>query len=158
MTTRPAANLVRALLLLAALSLSACSTFERDWRASAARGVDAREPFAGAWDGKWTSSRHGSPGKPIGGRLRCIFTPAEAGGYRAHFKANWHGFATTYQVAVRTERRGNVLQFRGEQDLGALAGGVYRYEGRVTAGRFESSYDSKYDAGRFEMTRPAALR
>ncbi len=152
MTGRSAFSLV--VLLAAALALGACSSFERDWQASRARGVSSAERFAGAWDGRWTSSRHGSPSKPAGGRLRCILTPADAGGYSAHFKANWHGFATTYRVALRTQQHGRVLRFSGEQDLGPLAGGIYRYKGEVTRQRFESTYDSRYDSGRFEMTRP----
>lgn len=149
-----ASPMLRLLLLVAALGLGACSTFERDWQASQARPTASSDPFAGAWDGRWTSAIHGTPAKPAGGRLRCIFTPVDAGSYDAHFKANWHGFATTYHVVLGTERRGGELRFRGDYDLGPLAGGVYRYDGRVTRERFESTYDSSYDKGRFEMARP----
>jgi len=154
MNARLASTLMRTLLLLAAFGLGACSSFEREWRENQVGSAISRDPFAGAWDGKWTSSRHGPPANRFGGRLRCIFTPKEAGKYDAHFKANWHGFATTYHVLFRTERRGEELRFRGEHDLGSLVGGIYRYEGRVTRERFDSTYDSRYDAGRFEMTRP----
>jgi hypothetical protein len=148
------ARAFRTLLLLLAFAFCACSSFERDWRAAQTQRGTKRDPYAGVWDGKWTSALHGSPEKPAGGRLRCIFTPLDAETYRAYFKANWHGLATTYKVDFRTERHGGELRFRGEYDLGLLAGGVYRYDGRVTPERFESSYDSSYDTGRFEMARP----
>lgn len=138
--------------LLAVLAVSGCSSFERDWRA--ARATPARDPFGGPWEGRWTSAIHGQPAKRAGGRLRCIFTPLEAQRYRADFKANWMAFASSYRVVFRTERQGRILRFRGGQDLGALFGGVYRYEGRITPERFVASYDSSYDQGRFELTRP----
>jgi hypothetical protein len=145
---------LRILLLVAALGFGACSSFERDWRDAHTHRGTARDPFTGVWEGRWTSSRHGSPEKPVGGRLRCIFTPVDEATYRAYFKANWHGFATTYKVDFRTERSGGELRFSGGHDLGPFAGGIYRYDGRVTRERFESSYDSSYDTGRFEMARP----
>jgi hypothetical protein len=154
MTGRLAFRVLRIVLAIAALGFGACSSFERDWREAHGQRGTVRDPFTGAWEGRWTSARHGSAEKPVGGRLRCIFTPVDAETYRAHFKANWHGLATTYKVDFRTERRGGELRFGGEHDLGPLAGGVYRYEGLVTRARFESSYDSSYDTGRFEMARP----
>lgn len=154
MTTTFALLAVRTFLLVAALGLVGCSSFEREWRdAQSYRGA-GRDRFAGPWEGQWISSRHGSPPKPVGGRLRCILRPVDTAIYQAHFKANWHGLATTYKVDFRMDPRDGELRFLGGYDLGPLAGGVYRYDGRVTPARFESSYDSSYDTGRFEMRRP----
>jgi hypothetical protein len=112
--------------------------------------------FEGAWDGQWTSEKHRLPsGEPAGGRLRCIFTRLDDAHYRARFYANWLVFATGYESTFETVRRGGALAFRGTHDLGAVFGGVYRYEGQATAEHFSASFASKYDHGRFEMRRPA---
>ncbi|MGB8169575.1 MAG: hypothetical protein WCF18_18890 [Chthoniobacteraceae bacterium] len=142
-----------------ALLLSACSSFEREWKRapgrSAAKPAAAKaDPFGGAWDGGWTSEKHRLPSGPAGGRLRCIFTHLDDAHYRARFHADWLCFATGYEVTFETRRRGDVLIFRGDQDLGAIFGGIYRYDGRVTPTHFSASFASRYDYGRFEMTRP----
>ncbi len=143
----------------AALMLGACSSFDREWKQAAIQPAPAaagkKDPFAGAWDGQWTSEKHRLPsGQPSGGRLRCIFTRIDEAHYRAQFRANWLVFATGYETTFRTERRGSVLAFRGEQDLGAIFGGIYRYKGQVTAEQFRAHFASSYDHGRFDMVRP----
>lgn len=140
--------------LVSLLLLSACSSFEKEWRtakAPAATAARKGDPFSGAWDGQWTSAKHQLPTGPAGGRLRCIFTKKSATQYQARFHANWLIFATGYEVDFATERRGNVLHFRGEQDLGAIFGGIYRYDGKVTPARFAARFIAKSDHGRFDM-------
>jgi hypothetical protein len=127
------------------MSTAACSSFERDWRRQAAAG----DAFTGKWDGRWTSSAH----RGAGGRLRCILTKVEPGRYQARFKANWMAFTSTYSVTLQGEQRGGKLIFRGSHNLGALFGGVYRYEGEATPQLFTARYDSSYDRGTFEMSR-----
>ncbi len=143
----------------AALLLGACSSFEREWKSaphgSAKKTAAKADSFGGAWDGQWTSEKHRLPSGPAGGRLRCLFTRVDDAHYRARFHANWLCFATGYEVTFETQRRGDALAFRGAQDLGAIFGGVYRYEGKVTPGRFQASFASRYDYGRFEMRRPS---
>lgn len=117
------------------------------------------DAFAGAWDGVWTSEKHRMPsGKEAGGRLRCLFTREDERHYRAKFCADWLIFSTSYAATFDTQRKGTALAFRGEHDLGAIFGGVYRYDGRVTPRHFSAAFASKYDYGRFEMDRwtPAA--
>jgi len=139
-----------------ALLLGACASFDRDWQAAAARPVRAADRVATAWDGKWTSEKHRLPnGTAAGGRLRCIFTRQDATHYRARFHANWLCFATGYEATFTTRPRSGGIDFRGEQDLGAIFGGVYRYEGRVTRDRFLARFASRYDHGTFAMSRPA---
>jgi hypothetical protein len=153
-------RLRRLAVLTGALLLGACSSFEREWKEAVARPapVVAGRPdrFAGAWDGQWTSERHRLPsGEASGGRLRCIFTRVDDAHYRAKFYADWLIFSSGYETTFLTEQRGDVLNFRGEHDLGAIFGGVYRYTGRVTPQRFQADFVSKNDQGRFEMSRPA---
>ena len=148
---------VFALTLCALLALSGCASFEREWKADRQREIaDSKPaPFAGRWDGRWTSARHTAPsGGPAGGRLRCILTQTDDRHYRAKFKANWMIFASGYSVVFQTERRGGALLIRGDHDIGALFGGIYRYGGRITPSRFSATYDSSYDRGTFEMARP----
>lgn len=145
--------------LSSALLLGACSSFDREWKAAAQRPAPTvsgkADRFSGAWDGQWTSEKHRLPsGEAAGGRLRCIFTQIDSAHYRARFHANWLIFASGYETTFQTKRRGGVLEFRGEQDLGAIFGGVYRYTGKVTAEQFRAHFASSYDHGRFEMARP----
>lgn len=142
-----------------ALALSACaSSFERDWKTAAQRVAVSQkgDPFGGAWDGVWTSEKHRLPsGKDAGGRLRCIFTKMDERHYQARFSAGWLIFTTNYESTFETQLRDGVLTFRGEHDLGAIFGGVYRYDGRVTPQHFSAGFTAKSDHGRFEMNRVA---
>jgi hypothetical protein len=140
------------LLAVGALALGGCASFDRDWKNVPV--VTKADPFSGRWDGVWTSAKHQQPGGPGGGRLRCIFTRVDDAHYRAQFFANWLCFASGYTVTFETKRHGDTLAFHGEQNLGAIFGGVYRYDGVVTAQHFSASFISGYDHGRFEMHRP----
>jgi hypothetical protein len=62
-------------------------------------------------------------------------------------------FTASYTVPLSVEPQDSGSRFRGEADLGWLAGGVYRYEGHATATNFFSTYECKYDGGTFRMTR-----
>lgn len=145
------------LLLVAwVLSFGGCASFDREWKNAAHNSGAKRDPFSGRWDGQWTSEKHRLPsGEPAGGRLRCLFTRVDDTHYRAQFHANWLCFATGYEVTFEAKRRGGVLAFRGEHDLGAIFGGVYRYKGLVTPQHFAASFASRYDYGRFDLHRPA---
>ncbi len=148
-------RVVSVVLALCLLACSGCSSFDRDWRAAAQRPGHRVDRMSGAWDGKWTSERHRLPdGQAAGGRLRCIFTKEDATHYRARFHANWLCFATGYETTFETKQRGDGLDFRGTHDLGAIFGGVYRYEGRVTPDRFVAHFASRFDSGAFDLHRP----
>ena len=127
--------------IMAALSLfTGCSTFDSRWNQSDQRG---------RWEGTWTSRTCGHSG-----RLRCIMVNQK--GPVAYFKA-WYGglFTFEYRLPLRIDRReGDICYFHGEADLGWLAGGVYRYEGRVGAGTLTSTYACTGDHGVFELQRP----
>ncbi|MDG1891591.1 MAG: hypothetical protein P8L18_09785, partial [Verrucomicrobiota bacterium] len=60
----------------------------------------------------------------------------------------------TQDVTVKTEMTPEGHVFKGQQDLGRLAGGIYAYDGGVTNGTYHAQYRSKYDHGSFLMHRP----
>ncbi|MNC88362.1 hypothetical protein D3C83_41680 [compost metagenome] len=91
------------------------------------------------------------------GRLRCVLIRSgdNTNNYTAHFRATyWKIFRYSYKAEFPFELSGSEWHFRGDENLGWLAGGVYHYEGQVSATNFSSTYRSKYDHGTFEMRRP----
>ena len=127
---------------------SGCSTFRREWNAAAITTV-APNDITGRWEGEWRSNKNNHHG-----RLRCVLTKQSEGEYAAHFNAvYWKIFRFSYMVHLHGQHTNEVFQFRGEEDLGKLAGGIYEYTGSVTLSRFNSTYCSRYDHGTFEMGR-----
>lgn len=143
------------LALAAVLGLfSACSSFDSRWKAAK---TDAK---ATRWEGKWTSEKHHkSDGSAMGGRLRCILEPQDAGRLAAQFRANWLIFASDYSMTLEpvrpgpVARRGGVREYRGTQTLPAMFGGIYRYEAQIDGDRFTARYTSSYDHGTFALQR-----
>ena len=139
-------------LLVGLLFWSGCSSFDRDFE-KATSALHPAETIAGAWEGRWQSDNgHGC------GELLCILTPRADGEYEARFKATYWGILkASYTVTLRgAGHDGKTLLLAGEEDLGWLAGGKYKYQGRVTPSDFTCSYESKYDHGMFTLTRPGA--
>jgi hypothetical protein len=144
-----------ALLAALALWLCGCSSFEKNWR-TAARQPVREGSVAGRWEGRWLSDANGHHG-----RLRAIITertPREADvQFHADYKliaGKWLTVSFGYGLRLETEPVTNgIVRFRGSEDLGVFAGGIYRYEGWATATNFFSTYSSKYDRGVFEMNR-----
>lgn len=152
--TRAAVVRQRTLLLvaLAAAALSGgCSRFHRDWESRLQLDRANRpEGMAGCWSGTWTSETNGHHGG-----LRCIMTPRGDGRFSARFRATYCGILPFEQtVLLSAEERGGLWRFRGEENLGWLAGGVFTYEGEASGDRFMSRYTSASDRGVFEMARP----
>lgn len=115
--------------------------------------MEANDGLAGRWVGTWNSERSNHKGT-----LRAIITPVDKTTYRAHFDATYLGllrFGYSMNLSAQPDDAGHI-RFMGEEDIGALAGGLYRYEGTTDGRTFESAYQSKNDQGRFHMTRPAA--
>jgi hypothetical protein len=127
-----------------------CRRFGREWeRREAGAGAGRREGFAGLWRGRWRSETTGHAGE-----LRCVTTRLGAGLYAAFFRAGYMKFLRAcYETRLAGAEDGGVFRFRGAQDLGRLAGGLYEYEGEATAEEFVSSYRSRYDRGEFRMRR-----
>jgi hypothetical protein len=152
---RCAMQLEKILVAAALALLCGCSTFNYEWRKAAAKPTSP-DTITGRWDGRWLSHANGH-----NDRLRCLISQTGSNRYDAKFHAayshprfTWFKVHFGYTVPLQTLPSTNGVTFRGQENLGALAGGVYTYEGRVTATNFFSTYRSKYDHGIFEMKRP----
>jgi len=133
-------------LLLVLLSCG-CS-FSRAWNAAARTPVPAND-IQGRWQGTWLSEVNGHTGK-----LRCIITKQDEGKYQARYHATYRkilGFG--YTVTLDATHTNGIYKFSGDADLG-WAGGVYHYTGQANSTNFFSTYQSKYDHGIFQTSRP----
>ena len=136
-----------ALALALTLLGNGCSSFNREWKNA---GHSASNSLEGRWEGKWLSGANQHTGS-----LRCVLKRETDTRYQAYFKATyWKIFRASYHVEFTGERRDDVWQFRGDENLGWFGGGVYYYEGRLTPTNFFSTYRCKYDHGTFELGRP----
>lgn len=130
------------------LLLCGCSSFNREWR-RVGKLAASQDSIAGRWEGHWLSDVNAHTGK-----LRCIVTGETNGIYAARFRATYMKVLDfSYAVPLKVEQRDGIWHFQGEEDLGAMAGGVYRYTGSANSTNFHSTYDSQYDHGVFEMHR-----
>lgn len=126
-----------------------CSSFNREWKRVGQQPAPT-DGITGRWEGHWLSDVNAHTGK-----LRCIITHQTNDVYAARFRAHYLKILRfSYTVPLTVTTNNGVWHFYGEEDLGALAGGVYRYDGSASATDFHSTYDSKYDRGTFEMQRP----
>ncbi len=137
--------------LMLALLAAGCSSFESAWR-QASQTVYPTNTMAGPWEGSWRSevTAHHD-------QLRCLVAQETNGVFSARFHAQYKKlfrFSFSYTVRLAAQLRDRKCHFEGEADLGWYAGGIYRYRGFATATNFFSSYESKYDHGTFQMTRP----
>jgi len=132
------------------LSATGCSTFNRDWKTNAQPAVQTND-IQGRWEGTWLSQTKGHHGS-----LRCLLTKETDYQYEARFHATyWKIFRFGYAVQLIVTPADGAYQFRGEADLGALAGGVYHYEGTLAPTNFFSTYRAAGDHGIFQLHRPA---
>lgn len=132
-------------LLLA--TLTGCSSFNRDWKKAA---VSPTGNIQGRWEGTWNSQANGHSGK-----LRCLLERLSEDSYRARFDSTYKKilhFKST--VVLNGSVTNDIFHFNGEAKLPWWAGGIYDYEGKVSATDFFSTYKCKYDHGTFQMTRP----
>src|SRR5579859_7193028 len=128
--------------MLAAL-FNSRSAFYEQWRRYASE--PTRDPVAGRWVGEWISEQSGHRGE-----LKCVLAPAAPGAYRAFFYASFSKlFRVGYVTELKTEPGGDRIRLHGEEDLGALAGGVYRCDGEVNGNDFNCRYSCRYDQGTF---------
>ena len=137
-------------LILSVSLLPGCRSFHREWRVARSTPTPTND-LIGAWEGTWqnTNNTHQD-------RMRAVLTKTGPETYHAHFFA-WYKRVLTFSYAtdLHVERRdGETVFFRGQSDLGKLAGGWYRYDGHASPVDFFSTYDSKYDVGTFTLQRP----
>ena len=77
------------------------------------------------------------------------------GGFLAWFDSTYGIFSFRHKALfLLTEDTPERIRFEGEEDLGAMFGGVYRYEGTIVGDEFEATYQAENDDhGVFSMTR-----
>ena len=115
--------------------LTGCSSFHREWRMATNFAVPASD-IGGRWEGTWQNSNNTHQDK-----MRAILTWNGEGEYAARFHAKYKKILSfSYRTTFTGTWEGNEFVFRGEEDLGKLAGGVYRYVGRISPTNFFSRY------------------
>lgn len=138
------------LAVLLCIVSTGCSSFHSKWKSALKQPIPTHD-ISGPWEGRWVSEKNGHTG-----RLRCVMTESSTHSYQAHFHAvYWKILRVAYDVPFAVQREGDEFAFAGQSDLGKLGGGVYEYKGSATPEQFKATYKSKYDHGRFEMSRPA---
>jgi|GEM_PF-2939933 hypothetical protein len=149
MNLRPASALLHFAAAALAFAFAGCSSFEKDWRLFAGI-TPAPGSVEGRWEGRWKSGHNGH-----NGRLRCVLLRTETNTFLANFHAKYQGILSFgYTVPLEMRAEGGVFRFTGSADLGALAGGLYAYEGTATPTHFFSTYRCPSDWGTFHMARP----
>lgn len=145
-TSRP--NVVRSVAHMLAALFNSRSAFAEQWRQYAA-GAGSPEGIDGRWLGEWISELSGHHGE-----LRCVLVAVCPSEYRAYFYARYSKlFSVGYITSLKAEKTGSRIVLKGEEDLGALAGGMYRCEGEATPTEFNCQYSCKYDRGVFRLKR-----
>jgi hypothetical protein len=140
--------------LFAAFVFSGCSTFNYEWRQAANKPAPTNG-ITGRWEGRWLSHANGHNDK-----LRCLIMDrtnhydAKFHAVYSHERFKWLKVTFGYTVRLDAAAGTNGVSFRGKEDLGVLAGGIYTYEGNASETNFFSTYKCKYDHGVFQMTRP----
>lgn len=134
-----------------ALLASGCGAirFNRAWSRFESAAYDGG--MAGRWKGEWRSEWNGHSGG-----LRCLMTRQAEDHYLAWFFSTygWFFFFQHETVFHVVGDEAETLRFEGEQDLGKLVGGVYRYAGTATPDVFHATFRAENgDEGVFEMQR-----
>ena len=147
---RPASNPIRLLAHMLAALFNSRAVFHREWkRLENVAGAGATDPVAGRWLGEWVSEKTGHRGE-----LKCVLNQLAPGVYRAAFHATYSWlFRVGYVTELKAERKEDATSLTGEENLGALAGGIYRCEGEVAGKSLTCRYSCKYDKGLFKLTR-----
>ena len=88
--------------------------------------------------------------------MRSLLARGETGEYKATFHAVYATILRVcYTVPLHGKWSDGKLKLEGEADIGALAGGIYHYQGEAGEDGFVCTYRCKYDHGTFRM-KPAA--
>ena len=132
------------------LMLAGCGSLKygRAWSAFETSGAD---PLEGRWQGVWRSEWNDHSGQ-----LRCMLSREGPRRYLAWFHARYARiFSFQYKtVFTVTEDQAGMYRLEGEQDLGKLAGGLYRYAAAIQGDDFQATYEAANgDHGVFELLR-----
>jgi hypothetical protein len=129
-----------------------CSSFERDWRAATETNSTGIE---GRWIGRWNSDSNGH-----NDILRCLVTKKTDTIYETRFHAKYSRWIIPlsfgYALDMNVTAAEGVYQFRGQADLGMLAGGGYQYTGEGNTTELRFNYNAEKDRGTFRLQRPAS--
>ncbi|MEP6663297.1 MAG: hypothetical protein ABJC04_06485 [Verrucomicrobiota bacterium] len=132
-------------LLTAIFTFSGCSSFQRDWK----KATTNPPGIQGRWQGTWLSQENAHTGQ-----LRCLMEKVSDETYRARFDSTYQKilhFKST--VLLHGRMTNDVFLCKGEAKLPWWAGGLYQYDGEISATNFFAKYNSKYDHGTFQMKR-----
>jgi hypothetical protein len=141
-------NVLRLVSHMLAAVFNSRTAFHREWNRCEGL-IPPQESLEGRWIGEWVSDLSGHHGG-----LKCVLAPSGPGSVRAYFHASFSGlFTVGYVTELQTEQTAAATLLKGEEDLGSLAGGVYRCDGEVTGENFNCRYSCKYDRGVFRMRR-----
>src|SRR5262245_66518940 len=117
----------QATLLLLAIAMCGCSTFERDWRQATVPPPNENS-IEGRWEGTWKSDVNGHHGG-----LRCVMVRETNSLYQALFHATYHGISHfSYTVPLDVQLPDVGRESHIATVLCKLASGSYCYARRVT--------------------------
>ncbi len=104
---------------------------------------------SGCWSGYWVSCKSGHKG-----RLQATICKVDEERYRANFKGRfWKLFPFKYSVTLRVvETDGETMTLKGSSYLGRIMG-TFSYKATVTENKFDATYSSCKDYGKWVMTR-----
>jgi hypothetical protein len=146
---KPRPNVLRLISHMLAAVFNSRSAFQREWQRY--EGLPANGTIEGRWGGEWVSSQSGHRGD-----LKCVLTPSSPDVYHAFFYATFSRFFRVgYATDLKAQQASDRVYLKGEEDLGKLAGGVYRCEGEIIGADFNCHYSCKYDQGVFRLKRLA---
>lgn len=106
--------------------------------------------ISGPWIGTWqnTNNTHGD-------QLRAVIRRTRLDQWQVHFHAHYGRLLTfAYRATLNGDESNGVVRFTGEENLGWLAGGTFRYVGEASSTNFFSTYENNYDSGTFTLHRP----
>ncbi len=129
-------------LLVAALLVSGCSSFEKEWAAAPASAPDG---VSGRWIGRWqnTNNTHG-------GALRAVVKPDGKEGYDARFHAEWGSHSGSFRTPLPGAFKDGEYRFRGSR---RILGVKITTAGNIGTNGFDATYDSAFDRGIFRLQR-----
>ncbi len=149
MMKNPGSNVLRLISHMLAAVFNSRAAFHREWKRCAGQPAPG-DGIEGRWVGEWISDLSGPHGA-----LKCVLAHAAPGVVRAYFHASFSLlFTVGYVTELQTEKTPTGALLKGEEDLGSLAGGIYRCEGQISGEAFDCRYSCKYDRGVFRLRRP----
>ncbi len=103
--------------------------------------------ISGCWSGSWVSCKSGHKGP-----LNATICKIDETHYSAHFKGRFLKIVPfRYSVTLRVVEEGDVMKLQGSSYLGRIMG-TFHYTAFVSGGKFDATYTSCKDHGKWVMT------